>query len=652
MSLILPRLLDSEKYMLSELAYFHLPKELAGRDFGEHPLGLAEYVEAIPRCRLSYYMKPEADGGHSRYFADRIKRFRGIIERSQNLEGVSLTGYINDNYDAYGNTVGRDRSGLVALAFSDSEDNLIVVYSGCEESCPSSILLDWADCVRAAVGVITRQQRAALRFFDGQVCEKTRGKGVIGHSKGGNLATHIYVNHMGEGIRAYCINAQPYCWPKLSGKQKAALKGEAYELIMHAGDIVSYAGYQSCISRIVPVNPYLGRARVIDFHCYVSQLFDEQGNLAGDRILRKTGSRLKSRLFNDYAQERAPSPEETLRRFEELLDSIPSLARLIHLALEEILLIGNMSSVVLLLRGRSARGDYLYPYIAKGKGARNLHSVNLSLDQGRMASAIEQGLPIYYPTLREESAHLLLLGNILEIKVRSAGIIPIAREGEPYAGVLEILCDDEKVDTNDLTTAFDMAALLSKRVSSLALTALFEPPETPLCDIRLECGDSLLLNRYEYREIGKSERNWLGILVFGALKEGDEMQFDGWRFDASDRSTLKNLRRRGVAYISAKEWRAGGRRARALLPECDGIFYTPESAAEIAGLAPEKLDARLSELDQYERLCLRLAIALIKRSPLIIFDERDCPEESARLFRANLHLVCYDKLATVLVVRS
>lgn len=655
MSLILSQLLDAEKYMLSELAYFHLPDDLAGRDFHAQPLPLSEYVETIPRCRLSYFMKRDADGTHNRYFADRIARFRALLEKTVNLGGVGLVDYINDNYDAYGNTPFRRKTSLVALAFEDEDKNLAVVYSGCEESCASAIFLDWTDCVPAALGAITPQQKRALAFFDRQLAHQAKEIGVIGHSKGGNLATHIYVNRLDTGVRAYCINAQPYCWTILSDEQKAALKNERYEYIEHSGDIVCHAGlYQACASRIVPVNPYLGRGRVVDFHCYTSQLFDLRGNLAGQRVLRKTASTARSRLFGDTAQETAPTPEEVLQKFDEMLQDIQSIDRLSDLALEEICMAGKMSAAVMLLRGQSARGPYLYPYLARGKGAENLHSVNLSLDPGRMQEAVDQGFPVYYSAMSEESPHLLTLGNILGLQIRSAALVPIARDDMPYDGVLEILCDDEAVSAEDLSFACDMAARFAGRLSKLAPAEYPKPVSAgPLIDLQNADGSALVMNRYEYREMqadAQAREKWLRVFARGALSEGDALTFDGWRLDPADRSTLGHWSKLGVAIVGANH--APSKTARACLRKNSVLFYTPEQAAAIAGLPPEKLDTRVRDLETYDRLCFALADALMRRVPLIVFDAAGVNDENAKLFCANLRLTCYDKLATVLVLAT
>lgn len=655
MSIILSHLLDVEKYMLSELAYLHLPEDLSHRDFSAHPMPLAQYIDVIPRTRISYYRKRDSDGTHNIYLRERERRFREIIESSASLGDVLVVDYINDNYDAYGNTPNRRKTSLVALAFEDGDHNMAVVYSGCEESCPSAIFLDWTDCLAAALGAVTPQQKSALAFFDKQLAKNPREIGVIGHSKGGNLSTHIYVNRLSSGVSAYCINAQPYCWTILSDAQKAALKDERYEYIEHDGDIVSHAGlYQACASRVVPVNPYLGRARVIDFHSYASQQFDLRGNLTGQRILRKTASAVRSRLFGDNVREKARTREEALDKFEALLTDVQSIDRLSDLALEEICMACSVSAAVMLLRGQSARGSYLYPYMAKGSGAHKLHSVNLTPDAGRMQKALEQGFPVYYSAMSEESPHLQTIGNIMGMRITSAALVPIARDDAPYDGVLEILCDGDAVSADDLSLACEMAVRFAGRLAGVAPEAYPRPVSAgPLMRLRHADGTAFDINRYEYREMpldAQSRKPWLDLFTRGAMAGGDALTFDGWQLDSSDRATLRHWSSIGVANIGARK--PARRTVRACLEKNDTVLYTPEQAVRVAGLSAEKINARVCELEIYDRLCFELADALMRRTPLVVFDRSCAPKEAASFFRANLRLVCYDKLATVLVLTN
>lgn len=653
MSLVLEHLLDEEKYMLSGLAYFHLPPDVMKRDFRALPLSLEDYVEMLPRCRRSYIIRKDSPEKTIAFTRQRQQYYRAILKRSNNLAGVRLMGYENDNYGAFGSTSQRVKTSLVALAFEDADSNLIVVFSGCEGRGLSAVLIDWTDCSLAGVGFTTRQQKRALRFYEGQLHQGTRQVGIIGHSKGGNLATHIYLNRLSHPPRVYCINAQPYCWLWLNDSQKAALKDERYEFIAHTGDVVVHAGYQSCVSRIVPVNPYLSKTRVVDFHCYDSQRFDEYGNLTGERILRKTASDMRRRIFADHIFEKAPAPEETLRRFESLLMQIPSLERLVGIALEEICLASNISTVILSLFAHGNSRRHLYPYIAKGRGAWRMRGVALLPDPGRMADAISAGLPVLYPTIREESAHLTQLGNILQMNIRSAGLFPIPNGDDACDGMLEVLCDDSaSLSQEDLSLAFDMAFLLAQRISALEANQYPRPAPAPLLELSLKGFEPLLIDMYQYREFTCDSPSQKAALLAafqrGAFSDNDQLTFDNWRFQPDDRSMLRNWRKQGVTVLKRAQGKSS---ARAFLTKaCRRPLYSPEEASRLACFPLSLMDTPVSSLGEQDAITLSLAAALTKGIPLLVFDTQGFTKKDGLLFGASLRLLCEDKLATVLAL--
>lgn len=147
---------------------------------------------------------------------------------ADNLDDVIITGYRNDNYGCYGNSDDKIKSSFVGLAMEDCENNGAVVFSGCEQMDLSSIVLDWGGCLIASLGVVTAHHHKAIDFFDYYMTGILGERNLFGHSKGGNLATYVYINRLDENTNAYCVNAQPYCWYTMSDNQKAALKTDRF----------------------------------------------------------------------------------------------------------------------------------------------------------------------------------------------------------------------------------------------------------------------------------------------------------------------------------------------------------------------------------------------------------------------------------------
>ena len=254
MSASLFRLMDREKYLLASMVYFHLPPEIARRDFEAAPLPLSEQIDLIPWCECGSANAKGPDGTDLNAMRRTHAELRHVYDTHPELHDLRLTGYVNDNAGAYSTTGTKGGSSFVAMSFRDDEGNGLVVYSGCETHRLRPMAVDYAGCFLAMLGKVTHQHRLALRFYDHAMADVTGERGIIGHSKGGNLATYVFISRLDQPTQAYCINAQPYCWWAMNARQQAALKSERYEFIAHAGDVVHHAGYVSYVSRVVQMN--------------------------------------------------------------------------------------------------------------------------------------------------------------------------------------------------------------------------------------------------------------------------------------------------------------------------------------------------------------------------------------------------------------
>jgi hypothetical protein len=53
------------------------------------------------------------------------------------------------------------------------------------------------------------------------------------------VKTEVFVNHLDMDTNTYSVNGQPIYWFDLMEEQKAALRGERHQSIIHEGDFVS-----------------------------------------------------------------------------------------------------------------------------------------------------------------------------------------------------------------------------------------------------------------------------------------------------------------------------------------------------------------------------------------------------------------------------
>lgn len=658
MSASLARLLDCEKYLLAEMVYFHLPVEYARRDYGAEPLALTDLIDLIPWCESGSLNPKGEDGTDIASLRRTHVRLRKLYDEHAALHDLRLTGYVNDNFGALATTLAPYKTGLVCMAFHDDEGNGIVVYSGCETHRMLSMVQDYLGCFVAALGIDTTQHRRALAFYDAQTAGLSGERGVIGHSKGGNLATYVFINRLEQNLSVYCINAQPYKWGRMNAKQRAALKSGRYEFIAHEGDVVYQTGFVPYISRIVQVNPFLSRRQIVSVHGFCNMQYDGLGNLEGNRILRETRRERKSRLFEDTPGEVSLTREAVIAHFETLMTWDMQPARLLNIALEEVCLATQADTAVLMLRVFGEASDALYAYQARGEGAQRLRDFRMQIEKhDALMQVVSSGYPVYVSDPERYEQHFLPMSNLLGWRVASACVVPIGEEGVPWMGMLELLRKDDQMTVEDFELGVALAALIGRlrqRILRAGGKSLM-----PLMQFS-RMGETLLnMERFAYRELTyrfEREHEALARLFNDGRLANDEcLVFDGWEIHPEDRTLLKNWRRRAVAFIGAGDDQLD----RALLKERMRPDVSPEEAMaqmgfhgrSLAWLQNKARAVNVGDRGAAEALRARVALCLLRRPPLIVCDLTGFDPEKMGEFRAYLKLLCYDRIATVLVIR-
>ncbi len=659
MSLKMSNLLDIEKYLLLELVYFHLPPQYKNRITRETPMKLDEYIDLMEQCGYSTYpgFISRSEHGHQ-YKKRRQAHFKRIYASSDNLGDVVVTGYVNDNYGSYGNTTDKNKTSFVAIAVADRENNGAVIFSGCEQMDLTSIVLDWGGCLIASLGVVTDHHHKAIDFYDHYMAGILGERNILGHSKGGNLATYVYINRLDENTNAYCVNAQPYCWYTMTETQKEALKTDRFEYIVHANDPTRKASYVSYISRTAPLNRYATR-RFIDIHGFAEVNFDEFGNLEGARVIRETVSQLKSRFFNDYAAEKRLTHDECMARFQEKLNEITSLPRLFSTTLDEMLLVTEAQAAIIWFKDEDDRGSFIYPLIIKSPGAADLYQLKLRPGQGIAAQSVFAGLPLYIKDSRQYRLPVGSLNQALGITITSEIAVPLGIDEAEVFGALELV--------NKLDGVFSLEDFALVNDMTLAMLDIFKKSGQSLDNYR---DFSLLQIRQGGKRIFAVEKNGFKEKAFASqaeknaflkkisglsLEPNERLIFNRITFTRDKQEQLKRLRKQEYAIIfenphlryAKTKVNAVLRTLLLQLRENPINLYT---VAKMMGLHA-KLKTRIKDLSDAEYIRLEYGMARIRRPKLVIVNtppQRLSPDHYTVLC-SRLKKDCQKKAVTVIV---
>ena len=660
MSLKMSNLLDIEKYLLLEPVYFHLPPQYKNRITRETPIKLDEYIDLIEQCGSSTYPGFISRSRHgSQYKRRRQAHFKRIYASSDNLDDVIITGYRNDNYGCYGNSDDKIKSSFVGLAMEDCENNGAVVFSGCEQMDLSSIVLDWGGCLIASLGVVTAHHHKSIDFFDYYMTGILGERNLFGHSKGGNLATYVYINRLDENTNAYCVNAQPYCWYTMSDNQKAALKTDRFEYIVHANDPTRKASYVSYISRTAPLNRYANR-HFIDIHGFAEVSFDEFGNLEGTRVIRETNSRLKTRFFNDYATEKRLTHDECLAQFQENIDKIISLPRLLSTTLDEILLVTEAQAAIIWLRDEDTRGSFIYPLIIKGPRAEDLYQLKLRPGQGIAAQSVFAGLPLYIKDFRHYRLQVGSLKRAMGLTITSEIAVPLGIDESEVFGALELVNKQNGFFSVEDFALVNEMTLVMLDVFKKSGKSLDNYRDFSLLQIRKGGKPIFAVEKNGYQEenfITQEEKSFFLKKIMGQSLESDErLIFNRVTFTRDKQDQLKRLRKQEYVMIfENSHLRVSKTRVKTVLVAL--LLHLRENRINLNALASmigleDKMNTSIKDLSGAEYIRLEYGMARIRRPQLIIVNTPPRGVSSAAFLAlcSRLKKDCEKKVATVIVL--
>ncbi|ADU31796.1 Mbeg1-like protein [Evansella cellulosilytica] len=290
----LKELSEQEKYLLLELSYWDIPPLDFDINNDNFSITITEFFE-----RAKEYERNE-------HRFHEIELIESILVDSPSLQRIELTAYQNNNPNDGNNSSGKSESGFVGYAFADDQGNIATAFRGSEDiSDWDHLRTDWYSNVEAGLGREIQQQLEANAFFEKYTDNIGGEKILLGHSKGGNLASYVFANHYEDNnLHAYIVNGQPIHWRSLTPAQQEKFKGDNYEYIVHTGDIVSALGYAPYVTKTVTTNkPFLEYASedIAYAHSLWSVDFNENGEFKewheGASLQRNIGNPIVATLM-------------------------------------------------------------------------------------------------------------------------------------------------------------------------------------------------------------------------------------------------------------------------------------------------------------------------------------------------------------------
>jgi predicted ABC-type transport system involved in lysophospholipase L1 biosynthesis ATPase subunit len=622
---------------------------------------LDAYLDLVDQCGYSVYPGFVSRSKNGRNYARlRQAHFRKIYAASENLDDIYVTGYINDNYGPFGNTSDKKKTSFVALAMADGDNNGAVIFSGCEQMYPSSIVLDWGGCLVASLGINTTHHHKAMAFYDEYMEGILGERNILGHSKGGNLATFVYINRLHQNTRAYCVNAQPYCWYIMDESQKEALKTERFEYIVHMDDPTRKASYVSYISRTAPLNRYAAR-KFINIHGFVEVNFDEFGNLEGTRVIRETKSELQSYLFKDYAVEKRMTHEECMARFLEKLAATTSLPRLFSTTLDEILMVTEAQGAIIWLKDMDEQGEFIYPLLIKSPGAEDLYQLKLREGQGIAAKCVFDGLPLFIRDSQRYQLPLAGINRMMGVSITSEIAVPLGIDENEVFGALELFNKNNDIfalDDFSLVNEMTLAMLEAFKESGQALDTV---RDFSLVQLRQSGKQLFAVEKNSYQEMlfesVADQFRFLRKITGLDLEPNERLIFNRKTFRNNMTEQLKRLRKQEYAIIFKNpSLRNSPTTVKRVLFSL--LLQSRESRINLGRIArmmglDTKLKTSIRDLTDAEYIRLEYGMARLKTPLLVIVDTppEGLKKSTVVALRNRLKKDCEKKLLTVVELR-
>lgn len=276
----LENLTDQQKVWLTQLSYLNINAEGINRikNGGLTISELSNYL-ANPTAQMYGNVFGNQLEGLSKMVVDAyIGKKDGLITNTQLLQELINAGLGNIKITAIQND---STTGFQAMAFEDESLNTGISYRGSDCEWGNGGLADW---LIADIGEFitnnSKQSKQAIEFFDNH--KSSTGQNYIyGHSLGGNLTAHTYLERYSEITQAFSFNGLPVGHKLIDTKEKvAAFNDSKFECTVVGGDVFQHIKEDNLYADKVKFikNNNEGNNNWLFAHLPQSVLYDENGN--------------------------------------------------------------------------------------------------------------------------------------------------------------------------------------------------------------------------------------------------------------------------------------------------------------------------------------------------------------------------------------
>lgn len=276
---------DEQKSYLTQISYLDISEE-GQKKIAEGGITVNELVNYIdnpdtPFTGTAVFSDEDFDKMSSDMISKDEENKRHLLTNRELAEMLIAKGLGNIKITDSISTQGFSSSGFQALAFEDEVGNTGISYRGSDFDLAKGGARDWieADMYEYFSGD-SQQIKEAQEFF-----EKNKNKDgknyVYGHSLGGNLTSHVYLEHYDEISEAFTINGNPINEKLLDTDEKVAAfnDSEKFHCYIVCGDMVghlkSFDKYKDNVKYIKNNGEY--NTDFVSAHLVQSSTYDENG---------------------------------------------------------------------------------------------------------------------------------------------------------------------------------------------------------------------------------------------------------------------------------------------------------------------------------------------------------------------------------------
>ena len=273
---------DLQKTLLTQIAYLNINDE-GRRKIEEEGLVVFELYSYLENPDNMFVIDDSVSQDVTELISDNVLGDNGYITHKQLLDSIVNNGLGNLLItDVSERKNGVLSSGFQALTFVDSYGNHGISYRGSDFNFSAGAVRDWleADVLEYFTGS-SAQIREACDYFEEN--KNSNGNNFIyGHSLGGNLTSHVYLNNYEEIREAFTINGNPINQILLDTPEKVATFNdpEKFHCNIVGGDIVGHFKstkvYGNNVKYIQNNSMFVNSP--IGAHLVQSASFDENGN--------------------------------------------------------------------------------------------------------------------------------------------------------------------------------------------------------------------------------------------------------------------------------------------------------------------------------------------------------------------------------------